>query len=207
MSATQGLHYLFAGPTTSGFAIPTTGRIVYDLIAATAPTIADGWLAPRQFEADMAVLFGATNRVAMEGSITMPKAGGDFVYAFATQGGMATAEQSTSEFRVTQGRNINFEILGSGITTSDNSCNASCTIQFAGYFAGADINQMGLTYNAFGLRNPKNISGAAIFGNGTLIGPPVSAVIGNQFNATVTTDVFISQGNLLALDFSTANPG
>ncbi|WP_296719610.1 hypothetical protein [Erythrobacter sp.] len=207
LSATQGLHYLFAGPTTTGFVIPTSGRIDYDLIAATAPTIADGSLAPGQFQADMAVLFGATNRVAMEGSIIMPKAGGDFVYGFSTQGGVANAEQSTSEFRVTQGRNINFEILGSGITTSDNSCNANCTIQFAGYFAGADINQLGLTYNATGLSNPKNINGVAIFGNGTLTGPPVSAVTGNQFSATVTTDLFVSQGNLVSLDFSTANPG
>ncbi len=210
LSATQGLHYLFAGPTTSGFAIPTTGRIDYDLIAATAPTIADGSLAPGQFQADMAVLFGATNRVAMEGSITMPRAGGDFVYGFSTQGGVANAEQSTSEFRVTQGRNINFSILGDGITTSDNSCTADCTISFAGYFAGADINQLGLAYSALttvdATVNAKRIDGAAIFGNGTLTGPPVSAVTGNQFSATVTTDVFVSQGNLVSLDFRTTNP-
>ncbi|NCP15036.1 MAG: hypothetical protein GW858_12880 [Sphingomonadales bacterium] len=207
LSATQGLHYLFAGPTTGGFAIPTTGRIDYDLIAATAPTIADGSLAPGQFQADMAVLFGATNRVAMEGSITMPKAGGDFVYGFSTQGGIANAQQSTSEFRVTQGRNVNFSILGDGITTSDNSCDANCTIQFAGYFAGADISQLGLTYNATGQSNLKNLNGAAIFGNGALTGPPVSAVTGNRLSATVTTDLFVSQGNLVSLDFSTANPG
>ena len=71
LSATQGLHYLFAGPTTGGFCMPTWGRIDYDLIAATAPTIADGSLAPGQFQADMAILFGATNRVAMEGSISV----------------------------------------------------------------------------------------------------------------------------------------
>ncbi|KEO89145.1 hypothetical protein EH31_14010 [Erythrobacter longus] len=195
LSGTQGLHYLIAAPTSMGaFVLPTMGRIDYQLIAATAPTIADGSLAPGKFEADMAVLFGSTNRVAIEGQITMPTATGDYVYGFSTEGGIANASQSTSEFRVTQGRNVNFSVLGSGITTSDNACDANCTISFAGYFAGADINQLGLTYSATttvdATINTRRIDGAAIFGNGVYDGGAGGGSTGTGFTGTRDGQVY-----------------
>ncbi len=166
LTPAQGFHYLLAAPTTGSFMVPTTGRIDYDLIAATAPTIADGSLAPGQFQADMAVLFGATNFIAMEGSITLPTAGDDYVYSFASTGGLTDPSQSDSEFRVTFGRNVNFQFADTQITTSDNSCDNTCVIQFGGYFAGDDINELGLTYTAQNGTFGQQISGAAIFGNG-----------------------------------------
>ncbi len=168
LTSAQGFHYLLAGPTTGDFALPTMGSIEYELIAATAPTIQDGSLAPGQFEADMIVLFGTTPTVAMEGSITLPTSGDDYVYSFASTGGIANPDQSDNEFRVRFGRNINFEFLADQITTSDSSCDETCTIQFAGYFAGEDALELGLTYTAQTGTIGRSINGAAIFGNGVL---------------------------------------
>lgn len=210
LSATQGVHYLFAGPTTTGYAIPTVGRIDYDLIAATAPTIADGSLAPGRFQADMAVLFGSTNRVAIEGNIIMPTATGDYVYGFSTTGGIANASQSTSEFRVTQGRNVNFEVLGSGITTSDNACDINCTIAFAGYFAGGDVNQIGLTYSApttvDATINTKRIDGAAIFGNGVYDSGISTVPFGPGGPTLAYTGGFVTAGTGLFARSASFNP-
>jgi len=166
LTSAQGFHYLLAGPTTGAFELSTMGSIEYELIAATAPTIADGSLAPGQFEADMIVLLGTAPTVAMEGSITHPTSGDDYVYSFASTGGIANPDQSDSEFRVRFGRNVNFAFTADQITTSDNSCNDTCVIQFAGYFAGDDALELGVTYTAQTGTFGRQISGAAIFGNG-----------------------------------------
>ncbi|MEM7702660.1 MAG: hypothetical protein AAF251_12035 [Pseudomonadota bacterium] len=168
LTSAQGFHYLLAGPTTGDFELPAKGSIEYELIAATAPTIQDGSLAPGQFQADLIVLFGSAPTVAMEGSITLPTSGDDYVYSFASTGGIANPDQSDSEFRVRFGRNVNFEFRGDQITTSDNSCDETCVIQFAGYFAGDDALELGVTYTAQTGTFGKNINGTAIFGNGVL---------------------------------------
>lgn len=196
LTSAQGFHYLLAGPAGGNFTLPTMGSIEYELIAATAPTIADGSLAPGRFEADMIVLFGASPTVAMEGSITLPTSGDDYVYSFASSGGIANPSQSDSEFRVRFGRNINFEFRGDQITTSDNSCDDTCVIQFGGYFAGDDALEMGLTYTAQTGTIGRQISGAAIFGNGVFDdGSTGGGMTGSGFTGTRNGIVYYTYTN------------
>lgn len=197
LTSAQGFHYLLAGPTTSDFELPAMGSIQYELIAATAPTIQDGSLSPGQFEAEMIVLFGSAPTVAMEGSITLPTSGDDYVYSFASTGGIANPDQSDNEFRVRFSRNVNFEFRGDQITTSDNSCDETCVIQFAGYFAGDDALELGVTYTAQTGTLGKNISGAAIFGNGVLDdGSDTMTLAGGveDFDTSVLVTAAISYG-------------
>jgi len=168
LTTAQGLHYLVASGIGDSFQLPTMGQITYDLIAASAPTISDSSFAPGRFEADMALVFGAMPRVAIEGMITMPTDSDDLVYSFASQGGIANPEQSETELRVTFVRNINFILRDGLVSASDNSCGVECSIQFNGYFAGDDALELGLTYQLSTAAIDQRISGAAIFGNGVL---------------------------------------
>jgi hypothetical protein len=161
LTANQGLHYLLTRKTTPDFTLPSTGRIDYRVIAATKPTIVDGSLSPGRFDAQMALLFGSTVKVAMEGAIVMPKTGGDYRYSFSTAGGMAGAAQTETTVQ-RNGDHFTFTVPGS---TNDNGCAAAdCQISFFSAFAGSSPATIGTTYHAHHTDQRKGLVGAALFG-------------------------------------------
>jgi len=161
LNANQGTHYLLTRPITADFVMPTNGRIDYYLIAATQPTIADGSMAPGTFSADMALLFGPTVKVAMEGQIVMPS----LTYGFSTTGGMADAgstETTMNLFAATPGF---FTFSFNGNDGTGNCGTSSCTFSVSGNFTGGDTDTVGINYSAFRSAG-SGFGGTAIFAAG-----------------------------------------
>lgn len=161
MSANQGFHYMLARPLE--VTLPTSGRIDYYLVAATKPTIANGSYAPGTFAADMAILFGAQNRLAMEGSITMPTGGSDYVFSFSTPGGMANADQTDVTINPSAIGSFNAWIPGA--TDNGSNCATDCGLSVFASFA-KDQNALGLTYQGYVPVAGKSLVGAALFQSG-----------------------------------------
>lgn len=192
LSANQGFHYVLARPVASNFALPTQGQIDYDLLAATRPTMVDGSVAPGGITADMAIVLGAAPKVAFDATVTMPGAGGgaNQVFRYATTGGVANANQSTTALTVTGNSNFSFRVDGvSGTNCTDVN---TCYFQANGMFAG-DNDTLGLTFRANNDQAAaKHVIGALIFGNGTLTGGVVTPPAPTQ----VTTGLFMSEARL-----------
>ncbi|HEY6814884.1 MAG TPA: hypothetical protein VI168_05025, partial [Croceibacterium sp.] len=162
LSANQGAHTLLLRPGT--VTLPASGRIDYDLLAATKPTIANGSIAPGTFAADLAILFGAAPKVAMEGSITMPATGGDYVYSFATAGGMANAAASVTDLGASSGF-FAFNVPATDNATT-NACaagNTNCVLMVNGAFAAGGTDTLGITYQAVRPHPSPFVSGAPTF--------------------------------------------
>lgn len=215
----QGLHYLLTRPVADGFRLNGTGRVDYYLTGATRPTLGDGTLAPGLFEAEMAILLGAEARMALEGSITMPRSGSPYVYTFGTTGGIANPAQS----QVLVGLNSSGAFFGS-IPGSDNTGNCSnpeiCVFNFNAIYAG-DADTIGLIYEAntglpvtnavLGNRGTR-LSGSAIFqagpvrtvdgGGGAVTPPPYSGTV--QGLRVLTTRFGIGSTSIQAYNGSTA---
>lgn len=162
----QSVHYLL----TSGWSDPKnfpTGRVTYDLLAATSPTLLDGSLAPGVFDANLAIIFGATPNIAIDGTITLSGPNG-FVYSFATEGG---AQGAGLPFNITSpggpsnlfsGGYFNFQAPG---TTNDGR---NGTFIAEGQIVDPQADRLGFVYEV-PLANPDfqntgTIIGAAIFG-------------------------------------------
>jgi hypothetical protein len=158
MNANQGFHYMLARPLAA--VLPTSGQIDYYLVAATRPTITDGSYAPGTFAAQMAILFGSQNRLAMEGTITMPTGGADYVFSFATVGGIANSDQTTTPI------NVNdkgfFSGFIEGATDNAGNCATDCGLGFFASFA-KDQDAVGMTYQGYVPVAGKSLVGAAIF--------------------------------------------
>lgn len=164
LNANQGFHYVLTRPVASGFALPASGVIHYDLLAATQPTIVDGSLAPGTFTGDMAIVLGAQNRIAMEATITMS----GLTLQYATLGGIANPQLSQTNLTVYSDFGFQFFVPGSG--GNANCASDTCYLWGNGAFAG-DADTLGLSYGAYHLGgSSKTVIGAAIFGNGTLSG-------------------------------------
>jgi hypothetical protein len=162
LSANQGMHYVLTRPLAADFVMPTSGRIDYYLIAATQPTIGDGSMAPGTFSAEMAVLFGSTVRVAMQGQITMPS----FNYTFSTTGGMADANATTTALGLSA-TSPGFFAFGVPGTDGSAACaNGSCELGVMGNFTGADTDVVGISYNATRATFATGLGGTAIFAAG-----------------------------------------
>lgn len=170
LNADQGFHYVLARPVAGDFALPTQGKIDYDLVAATPPTIIDGSVAPGGITADMAILLGTTPKVAFDATVTMPGAGGgaNQTYRYATTGGLTSTSQSTTPFTLFANSTFQFRIDGvSGTNCADSN---TCYFQAQGMF-GADSDTLGLTFTATNDQaTDKHVIGALMFGNGTLSG-------------------------------------
>ncbi|MXO70100.1 hypothetical protein [Alteraurantiacibacter buctensis] len=170
LNANQGFHYMLARPVADTFALPAQGRIDYELLAATRPTIVDGSVAPGGITADMAILLGASPKLAFDATLTMPGANGgaNQTFRYATTGGLANAAQSTTDFALFP--NKSFQLRVDGVSGTNCTDVNTCYFQAFGQFGG-DEDTIGLTYVA---RNDqgsaKALIGAAIFGNGTLTG-------------------------------------
>jgi hypothetical protein len=161
MNANQGFHYMLARPLE--VTLPTSGRIDYYLVAATKPTIANGSYAPGTFAADMAILFGSQNRLAMEGSITMPTGGADYVFDFATPGGMANANLTDVMINANAFGSFSAWILGA--TDTGGNCATDCGLSVFASFA-KDQNALGITYQGYVPVAGKSLVGAALFQSG-----------------------------------------
>ena len=161
----QGLHYMLTRPAPANILNTLRGRVDYYLIAATSPTIGNGSLAPGRFEAGMAIALGGEYRLAMEGSITMPRAGTPYVFSFATAGGLADPSRSQTIL----GANTSSFVFAS-IPGTDNAGNCGsnpelCVFNMRGAFAG-DLDTIGITYEAAVGTRANWIVGAAIFAAG-----------------------------------------
>jgi len=202
-SENQGLHYLLTRPVGPNFIPSLTGRVDYYLVGATRPTIANGSFAPGTFEAGLAIALGGEYRLAMEGTITMPRTGSPYVFTFGTQGGLADPARSESI--------IGFNTIGAffaSIPGNDNagSCTSPdlCEFNLRGTFAGGE-NTVGITYDARTATAATAIVGAAIFEAGpqrTFGGtstpppaPPPAAGTGNPVSTMVFTDHIVTQSN------------
>ncbi|MDT0509265.1 hypothetical protein [Novosphingobium sp. MMS21-SN21R] len=179
LTANQGFHYIMARAVPTGFAVPTSGIVEYDLLAATKPTWVDGSGAPGTLTASLAIDFGKTvPKIAMEGRVAMPTGGtggGAYAFDFATTGGLADIARSQTDLLVYPGGQIGFVVQGrdglSGCSTTD------CTVGFNGSFAGS-ADKFGVTYSVVnGADSAKWIVGAAAFkANGnSVVTPPLPA--------------------------------
>ena len=139
----QGRHIVSGDPAS---AIPTTGTAIYDLAGATAPTIADGSIAPGQLTGTMGVAF-ASRTVGFDMTATI---GGDS-YVMKTPGGSADASNSMISYNDNNGSsNPSGRFAGSiAVPTTGIACPAgsgACSADIAGFLSGAEAKQAGITY-------------------------------------------------------------
>lgn len=169
--ANQGFHYAVSiGPENVVF--PTEGYAIYDLLAATRPTLQSGNLAPGVFDARMGVGFGGGLKIAFEGTLTMPD---DATYSFSNSGGVANVLNSGTSFNSAAGFAFSQQLTGTGLV-----CPAAqaCEIRFSGSFTGDTGNKAVVSYLAGTLfANPAldYAAGAAAFainGDGVIVPPP-----------------------------------
>jgi hypothetical protein len=149
----QSAHYMLIAPPPANF--PASGRIDYEMIAATQPTFLDGRTLPGLFVADFSVAFGSRPTYGMEGKITMPEPGGNVVYSFATQGGVANPNE------ILAGTNPLSSGMLLSMTGNGLACSGSCPIAFNGSFSGANLSHAGFVYTAG--KSNSEIGGAVAF--------------------------------------------
>ncbi|NQX95440.1 MAG: hypothetical protein HRT64_11085, partial [Erythrobacter sp.] len=203
-STAQGAHYFVAAPIGNGFAIPTTGQVEYELIAATAPTVADGRQAPGQFEAGIILTYGASEvGLALDALITIPDDAGDFTYRITTPGGLDNPEDSFFTLNTFGQGRFDITIGGGFVTDSTGVCQqnttADCRFNATGAFSGDDVDQFALSYTAFhpDRDEGQSISGAAIFGSTSPTGGDTgSTAVGGveEFDTSVLVTAAISYG-------------
>ncbi len=154
LNENQGVHYAFAktGVTT----IPTSGAVTYSLLSATKATFENGASAPGTFAAQLAVTYGASVRVAIDGTITMPN---DATYSFTSPSGAANPSGGFTANPHAQGSYT----FTSAVTGQGRACagTADCTMRFYLTPAGANAAYLAASYATNG---GERISGAAAFG-------------------------------------------
>ena len=161
MIANQSMHYLLMAPLTDPLIYPQ-GTVSYRVLAATSPTSQKGFHAPGSFDADMAIAFGRSPKVGMEGTITMPDTDGNdgYVYSFATTDGVANPSNNLTI-------NANGTISFAAQATGSNATNG--TVTFNGGLGDSQASILGLTYVGNMYRDSNRVfydalHGAAIFG-------------------------------------------
>lgn len=165
LGANDGLHYAVRFPGTR--TLPTTGTITYNLIGATAPTLYGGSpgsaaaaVAPGVFDARIAVAYGNTPKIGIEGAIYMAEtSAGANKYSFASTGGLAAPSATIGS----GGFGFTAPVSGGGLACPAGA--STCTISLEGGYAGYGTDRIALTYIAN--NNSGNgvfIHGAAAFG-------------------------------------------
>lgn len=188
LTPNQGFHYLLANGFTGPANYPT-GRVNYELLAATAPTLIDGSQAPGVFEADAAIVFGSSAAFVIDGSISFD----DFTYFFATPGGIDGDGSGIFLPNEGSGSLGYFGVAASGSRGSEFSGQINIQVQIP----DAEASKFGIHYTAndFNLSDPSDqiaIVGAAIFGavsdNGSGSGTGGGGTGGNGTGFTGTRD-------------------
>jgi FecR-like protein len=146
ITANDGLHYVIGMPATS---MPTSGTFTYNLIGATAPTLANASVAPGTLNSASLVGNFTTGAVNVNMSVS---AGGT------TWGGSANGTILSTTFTAT----------GSAIVTAGGSplgCSSSCALAVDGLFSGAGATHAGIVYSLSTLNvvngTPSSLSGTA----------------------------------------------
>lgn len=155
--ANGGFAYALMAPISG--ALPLSGSITYDLIAATKPVYNDAHTAAGTFAASLRIGFGTALTYAMSGTITMP----DATYTFGTPGGVNGTLQAAQA-----GNDPAFVVIRPTLSQTGPACVTSgCFVNFYGGFGGATPeNRIGFGYTTIG---GNAIVGAALFGKqGTL---------------------------------------
>ena len=146
IGANDGLHYVIGLPATS---MPTSGTFTYNLIGATAPTLANASVAP-----------GTLNSASLVGNFTA---------------GTVNVNMSVSAGGTTWGGSANGTILSTTFTAtglanvtaggSPLGCSSGCAVAVEGLFSGAGATHAGIIYsvNTFNITNGQssNLSGTA----------------------------------------------
>gem|GEM_PF-1573447 len=135
LGANQAVHMVSGVEATN---IQTSGTATYALAGATAPTIADGSVAPGTFSGTLGVAFGPTARVGLDLDVSI----GGHTYAIATTGG--SAAPSTSELQLTGAR---FSNTALNVAAGGPACTgATCKANVVGYLTGTGATGAALSY-------------------------------------------------------------
>jgi hypothetical protein len=167
LSATQGLHVLYGTPATN---LPTNLTVDYFDLHATAPTIADGSVAPGSLlYAGMRIAFGpqvAGSRAGIEFGVNMDGQTHDV----STNGGTNNPATSTvvlqSNGRFSSGGNtlnVTFDSEGSSVACPNSE--AACRASVEGFLAGVGGDHAGFIYQ-FGQTNSNRVTGGVILRRG-----------------------------------------
>ncbi len=158
----NGGYHVFAGTPT--IALPSSGKVDYELIATTTATDNQG-SAPGTITGDLSIAYGSTSLVGYDLAMNVGGKG----WAVSTAGGAANPEQSQ----------INLSVSGSSwrfggtytstsqtVSASGGACSASCIVTIGGVMFGDNAGYAGVSMNVIDASNAATIgaSGVAIFG-------------------------------------------
>ena len=153
----SGWHVVSGTPATN---LPTEGKVDYDLIGSTAPTIRDGSLNPGSLEGRAAIAFGSAPKVGVELDVTI----GGSTYGIATAGGVADPSQG---ILVETSGDVNMTFSDLNLTATGNgpvcSGNGTCGADIRGFLAGEGASHVGLVYTFGNTGFDTQVNGSAVF--------------------------------------------
>lgn len=159
LGANQAIHSVAGSPATS---VPTSGTAQYTLAGATAPTIADGSVAPGTFSGTLGVAFGANSSTARVG-VDFDVAIGGFTYNILTTGGSATPGTSEIQLNGYSFTNSHVPVAAAG---GPACTGVTCEATVSGFLSGVGATGAGLSYaiSSNGSPNLENtVHGVAAF--------------------------------------------
>jgi hypothetical protein len=160
LTANQGIHVLSGDPVAN---TPTSGTATFTLAGATAPTIANGSVAPGTFSGTVGVAFGTptTTKIGYDLDVTI----GGYTYDLVTTGGSANPSASQFSFN---GSSFG-TVYGQGsnkldLPTGGPACpTGACRAEVSGFLAGNGAKALGLGYLIAGSDQALNVQGVAAF--------------------------------------------
>ncbi len=193
----DGLHYMLLGPAASARVLPTSGTILYNLIAATQPTLYGAGnatvaaVAPGVLDARIAIAFGPTSRIGIEGAIYMPETGaGANKYSFASSGGIATPNATVGA----GGFGFTAPMTGGGLACPQGA--GTCQVNISGGFGGDGISRIGVTYSTTNNFNANSIAGTAAF---AAAGTESQALLTSQMTQVFANGSRVDRGTYTAM--------
>jgi hypothetical protein len=160
LTANQGLHFLVGEPVAN---TPTSGTATFTLAGATAPTIANGSVAPGTFSGTVGVAFGTptTTKIGYDLDVTI----GGYTYDLVTTGGSANPSASQFSFNGSTfgpvygqgGQNLTLATGGPACPTG------ACRAEVSGFLSGNGAKALGLGYVIAGQDANLNVQGVAAF--------------------------------------------
>lgn len=145
----QGLHIVAGDVPTN---LPSSGTVDYTLAGATAPTVADGSIAPGSFSGTLSVAFGSTPTASFDFAVAI----GNADYSFGAQD---RPIETSGDFAYSFGANM-MAVSGTGSVCPT----GSCTANMRGFLAGEGASAVGVSYNFVEAGNDAlRVSGAAAF--------------------------------------------
>jgi len=174
--------------------LPVAGTATYQLIETSPVVSTDGSLAEGVFDAQLAVSFGISPKLAIEGSIQM-----DTTYTFTTPGGLAGVADNgyvlnrPSVF-------VLAPLVGTGEVCPTG---ASCSFRLAGHFS-EDFETLASTFYTTSGNAGTDVFGGAIFGSTDLAGLETAVAAGTA-SGSLSANFAANQGNLSYADTGGSN--